>query len=403
MEKRKANQKRRDSKGRILRTGESQRKDGRYAFVYTDHLGKQKFIYSWKLEKTDPLPSGCRPCVALRIREQEILRDIQDGIIPSGGNLTVLELTEKYIAQKNGLKETSKACYRKVINIIAKDKFGGYRIDKVRISDAKEWFVRLQAEGKSYGTIQTIRTVIKPVFQMAVNDDLLRKNPFDFKLKELLIDDRKVRLALTELQEKQFLDFVQNSNCYKKYYEAIAILFKTGLRISELCGLTVRDIDFKERSINVDHQLQKIDCRYYIETTKSKSGLRKIPMSENVYILLKDVIEKQKDRKIEPVIDGYSGFLFLNRNGTPIVKENWERRFRNIIRRYNKCHQEKLPDVVPHVCRHTYCTNMARSGMNPKILQYLMGHSSITITLNYYTHLDLKDAKEELKRIENLA
>ena len=403
MEKRKANQKRRDSKGRILRTGESQRKDGRYAFVYTDHLGKQKFIYSWKLEKTDPLPSGCRPCVALRIREQEILRDIQDGIIPSGGNLTVLELTEKYIAQKNGLKETSKACYRKVINIIAKDKFGGYRIDKVRISDAKEWFVRLQAEGKSYGTIQTIRTVIKPVFQMAVNDDLLRKNPFDFKLKELLIDDRKVRLALTELQEKQFLDFVQNSNCYKKYYEAIAILFKTGLRISELCGLTVRDIDFKERSINVDHQLQKIDCRYYIETTKSKSGLRKIPMSENVYILLKDVIEKQKDRKIEPVIDGYSGFLFLNRNGTPIVKENWERRFRNIIRRYNKCHQEKLPDVVPHVCRHTYCTNMARSGMNPKILQYLMGHSSITITLNYYTHLDLNDAKEELKRIENLA
>ena len=95
--KTKRDQKRRDKKGRILRNGESQRKDGRYAFVYTDCYGKQKFLYSWKLEPTDSLPTGCRPCLALREKEKNIQRDLHDGIVPYGGNLTVLDLVQKYI------------------------------------------------------------------------------------------------------------------------------------------------------------------------------------------------------------------------------------------------------------------------------------------------------------------
>ena len=82
MSERNRNQKRRDKKGRILRNGESQRADGRYAFVYTDCFGKQKFLYSWKLESIDPLPAGRRPCQSLREKEKAILRDINDGITP---------------------------------------------------------------------------------------------------------------------------------------------------------------------------------------------------------------------------------------------------------------------------------------------------------------------------------
>lgn len=88
LSERNRNQKRRDKKGRILRNGESQRADGRYAFVYTDCYGKQKFLYSWKLESTDPLPVGRRPCQSLREKEKVILRDINDGITPYGDNLT---------------------------------------------------------------------------------------------------------------------------------------------------------------------------------------------------------------------------------------------------------------------------------------------------------------------------
>lgn len=118
MSERNRNQKRRDKKGRILRNGESQRADGRYAFVYTDCFGKQKFLYSWKLESTDPLPVGRRPCQSLREKEKVILRDINDGITPYGDNLTVLELVKKYIAQKTGVRHNTAANYNFVINII---------------------------------------------------------------------------------------------------------------------------------------------------------------------------------------------------------------------------------------------------------------------------------------------
>ena len=402
----KSNQKRRDKKGRILRMGESQRKDGRYAYVYTDSFGKQKFIYSWKLEQTDPLPAGARPCVALRVKELELQRDLMDGIVPYGGNLTALALVKKYAAQKAGVKDTTRETYENVISVMEKEVLGMLRIDKIKPSDAKAWFINLQEKKQyEYGTMCTIKGVIKPAFDMAVQDDLLRKNPFDFDINTVITGERKEKQALTAEQEERFLEFVRNDGCYKKYYNGIFILFKTGLRISELCGLTVQDVDFDERIINVDHQLiRRSDMSLYIDTPKTKKGTRKVPMSDEVYRCMKEIVEKRNMRKKGPVIDGYSRFLFQNRNGMPAVQTHWDKRFGRIMRKYKKTvNAEFMPKVTPHICRHTYCTNMARSGMNPKVLQYLMGHAKIQITLNYYTHLGVDDAKQEIKRIEKLA
>ena len=99
------------------------------------------------------------------------------------------------------------------------------------------------------------------------------------------------------------------------------------------------------------------------------------------------------------MIDGYTGFLYLDRNGNPLVAMHWEHRFNRMVKRYNDIYRVQLPKVTPHICRHTYCSNMAKSGMNPKTLQYLMGHSEIGVTLNTYTHLGLEDATNELKRV----
>ena len=74
-----------------------------------------------------------------------------------------------------------------------------------------------------------------------------------------------------------------------------------------------------------------------------------------------------------------------------------------MVKRYNEIYRVQIPNITPHVCRHTYCSNMAKSGMNPKTLQYLMGHSDIGVALNTYTHLGLEDAADELKRMEELA
>lgn len=409
MSERKRDLKRRDKKGRILRNGESQRTDGRYAFVYTDCYGKQKFLYSWKLEPTDSLPAGRRPCKSLREKEKAILKDIDDGIVPYGGNLTVLELVKKYIGQKTGVRHNTQANYNFVINIIKKEDFGAKRIDKVKLSDAKAWLIKLQADGRGYSTIHSVRGVVRPAFQMAVDDDLLRKNPFEFQLSTVVVNDSVTREAITKKQERAFLEFVKNDKHFCKYYEGIYILFKTGLRISEFVGLQKSDIDFANDTIRVDHQLQrKRDMEYIIEDTKTPDGERFLPMTKEVRNCFEIIIANRKKPKIEPTVRDkngklYHGFLYLDKNDMPMVALHWEKYFQHIITKYNSIYKEELPKVTPHVCRHTYCSNMAKSGMNPKTLQYLMGHSDIGITLNTYTHIGLDDVKEEMERVAAMA
>lgn len=91
----------------------------------------------------------------------------------------------------------------------------------------------------------------------------------------------------------------------------------------------------------------------------------------------------------------------LTSGGNPTVAMHWEHYFNHICTSYNKLYREQLPNITPHVCRHTFCSNMAKSGMNPKTLQYLMGHSDIGVTLNTYTHVQYDDVETEMKRVVN--
>ena len=104
----------------------------------------------------------------------------------------------------------------------------------------------------------------------------------------------------------------------------------------------------------------------------------------------------------EKVIDGYCGFLYYDSNGNPLTALHWEHHFNLMVRRYNDIYRIQMPNITPHICRHTYCSNMAKAGMNPKTLQYLMGHSDISITMNTYTHLGLDDARDEMVRLQEL-
>lgn len=394
--------KRRDKKGRVLRNGECQRKDGLYQYDYVDLNGKAKCLYSWKLEPSDPLPQGKRKCKSLREKEREVQRNIDDGIVPYGGELTVLALTKKYILQKKGVRESTRTGYKTVTNILEKEDFGSKRIDKVKLSDAKEWLIKLQDKDKrSYSSIHTIRGVLRPAFQMAVEDDLLRKNPFQFELVSVIVNDSVTREAITHDEKRKFLEFVKNDKHFCKYYDGIYILFYTGMRISEFVGLTIKDIDLKEKTINIDHQLQRTSrMQYIIEQPKTEAGIRVIPMQEEVCECFKRIIQNRRKPKVEPMVDGKVGFLYLDKNEMPMVALHWEKYFQHIVEKYNKIYKVQMPKVTPHVCRHTYCSHCASSGMNPKHLQYLMGHSDISVTLNTYTHVEFDNVKKEVQSLE---
>lgn len=393
-------EKRRDNRNHILHNGESQRQDGRYAYKYKDINGETKFVYSWRLDKNDRAPAGKPRDLSLREKERQIQQDLFNQIAPNGGNLTVLDLVQKYLSLKVNVRHNTQANYNFVVGILKKEAFGGLRIDKVKLSDAKAWLIKLQKDGRGYSTIHSVRGVVRPAFEMAVQDDLIRKNPFGFELATVVVNDSVTREAITRAQERAFLKFIQEDNCYRKYYDGIYILFNTGLRISEFCGLTISDIDFQNKRIRVDHQLQrKRDMEYIIEDTKTKSGERYVPMSQQVVECFRRVIANRKPPKQEPIIDGYTGFLFLDKNWMPMVALHWEHYFKHILNKYNSIYKVQLPKITPHVCRHTFCSNMAKSGMSPKTLQYIMGHSDISVTLNTYTHLTFDDAKAEFDRV----
>ena len=378
------------------------RADGKYQFKY--HIaGKPHFVYSWKLEPTDKLPAGKKPCLSLRELEKQIGFDLESQLDPMKRNITVNELVERYLSTKTGAKHSTVANYNFVKNILKKEEFSEAKIADVQTSDAKLFLIKMQSDGKGYSTVKSVRGVLRPAFQMAVDDDILNKNPFEFQLAGVVVNDSHTRTAITREQMRQFLKFVHDDNCYCKYYEVVYILFHTGMRISEFCGLTLKDIDLKNRIVNIDHQLQRTsDMQYVIESTKTNAGTRKLPITEEVAKCFQAIIEDREPQQREKMIDGYAGFLFYDKDNNPLVAMHWEHRFNHMVQRYNDIYRIQIPNITPHVCRHTYCSNMAKSGMNPKTLQYLMGHSDIGVTLNTYTHLGLEDAEDELKRMENL-
>ena len=394
--------KRRDSKRRILRRGESVREDGLYQFKYYVN-GKPKFIYSWRLEPTDKLPHGKKPCLSLRELEKQIGYDLDSQMDPSKKNMTVLELVERYLKTRTGIKASTKANYKFVTNILEREAFGGKKIGDIKTSDAKLFLIKLQNDGRGYSSIKTVRGVLRPAFQLAVDDDYLQKNPFGFQLAGVVVNDSVTREAITRDQMRKFLRFIRGDNCYCKYYEAVFILFHTGMRISEFCGLTISDLDMENRIIDINHQLQRTsEMEYIVESTKTNAGTRKLPMTDEVHRCFQSILEDREVPQVEKMVGGLTGFLYLDGNGMPLVAMHWEHRFNNMVNRYNEIYREQMPNITPHVCRHTYCSNQARAGMNPKTLQYLMGHSDIGVTMNVYTHLGLEDAAAEMTRMEEV-
>lgn len=224
---------RRDNKGRKLATGESQDKDGRYRYKYNDSCGKRKSVYSWRLTESDPYPKGKRKDISLREKEKVIEKALSDAVSTNGGDMTVLELVQRYISQKRGVKHNTQANYNFVINVIKKEEFGAKRIDTIKLSDAKAWLIKLQDDVRGYSSIHSIRGVVRPAFQMAVDDDLINKNPFEFQLATVVVNDSVTREAITRKQQREFLRFIKEDKHFCKYYDGIYILFNTGLRVSD--------------------------------------------------------------------------------------------------------------------------------------------------------------------------
>lgn len=399
---------RKDTKGYALRTGECQRKDGRYSYSYTDRNGIRHSIYAKTL-------------VDLRTREKKLQRDYDDGLDPvKAARLTLNHVYDRYISQKYDLKATTKNNYVYMYNRCVRETFGKRKIQQIRYSDVRAFYYSILKEKQmKANTLETIHTQLHPTFQMAVRDGLIRMNPSDgvmAEIKKSRLWDAPKRVALTIPQQKAFLDYMKDHREYEGWLPIMTVLVGTGMRIGECLGLRWEDIDFKNRFISVNHSLsyrpdENGKSVKHIQEPKTEAGIREIPMIEEVYQAF--VAEYQIQECIgfcEEVIDGYSGFVFATAYHTVYGDCAINNAIRRIINSYNeeerkKAKKEKrealiLPRFSAHNLRHTFCTRLCENETNLKVIQDIMGHADISTTMNIYAEATKEKKKEVMTNLE---
>lgn len=382
-------------------------KTKRYEYHYKDCFGKARVISSYRLEMTDQLPKGKRSSKSLREKEAEINAYLENNIDVDGAKLTLLEVVDRYLNSlynRKKLAHNTKVGYNVTVNTLKQYKLGYMEIGKIRPEHCEEWLADMKKKYRG-SSIQTQISLIKRTFEYALDYDYVAKNPF----RRITTDrsDSKKMKALSVEDMNRFLNFCLNDTHSSHCYDMLYVLFWSGLRASELCGLTLDNIDMDNRMIVVDKQLQCVNHTHVVLPTKTMNGKRIIPMTDGVYESFQRVIKNRYLKgDIEPVCfdeqgNAYEGFVFLaTRSRRTIVRGHVEEYLQNCIKRFNNANPDNpIRKFEPHICRHTFATNMQY--LPPKTLQYILGHGNIATTMDNY--VDVKPGAEQLAQINAVA
>lgn len=414
-------EKRRDNKGRILRNGEVQRADGKYMFRYTDKSGKRQTVYSWKLVDTDKVPSGKRCSISLRDLEKAITKDIDDGIrTAEATSTTVDDLFSSFMSIRTDLRETTRCNYTCLYESYVKDQLGWKSIQNIRYTDIQKLYMNMiQEQHLKASTVQSVHSILYQMFESAVMDNLVRTNPTSTvlkSLKKLFDSEQEKRHALTVEEQACLINYIYHSKQYVKWSSLFTVLLGTGLRIGEALGLTWNDCDFDRDTISVNHIIlykpsENGGYQYRISEPKTKAGFRIVPMFADVKAALLREMAKMSGKAVQPfIVDGYSGFIFLNKNGkvyTPGAVFDVIQRITSDYNReefFNASQEHREPRYLPkmsaHILRHTFCTRLCENNADIKVVQDVMGHKNSRTTMDVYNEATAERKVASFRRIE---
>ena len=409
---------RKDNKGRVLRKGETQRKyDLMYIYTYTDPFThSRKYLYSKDL-------------MELREKEKMLIRDQLDGLdVYAAGKSDLNFVFDRYISTKTELRSTTYTNYTYIYNHFVRDTFGKKKIGDIKYSDVLHFYLYLLKEKEiQVNTLETVHTVLRPTFQLAVRDGLIRVNPCDGVMAEVKKRPGKnhgVRHALTLEQQRAFMNYIADHPVYYRWRPLFTVLLGTGCRIGEIIGLRWKDLDFEKAMININHSItyyprsdNSYRCEFQVSLPKTDAGVRTIPMMEAVRNAFLEEKAMQKETGIKNLeeVDNMSGFIFCNRFGNLHNPQAINRAIKRITETYNSeeivnAKKEKRPPVIiPHFSchhlRHTFCTRLCENETNLKVIQTVMGHADIKTTMDVYAEItDMKktEAFENLSRNMNI-
>lgn len=377
-----------DKKGKELGVGLTQRKDGLYQARYTDRFGDKKTIYDSNLAEL-------RKKFAVAIAENENFMSVRQNIELDRWFNRWLEVYKKKSVRPNTLRT-----YTHIYNKNISPFLGKRNINSLVKSDIQQ-IIDLAADNNyKYERQDKIKVILKDMFERAIEDDLMAKNPAKgVKLRA----DKEVNTKVLSMDQQ--IEFFEA--CKGTFYDNLYnVAINTGLRPGELFALTEKDINFDEGYIDVNKTLvyQKYlddTCKtFHVEPPKTKQSKRKIPINSECrkYLEkqfdLKNVVKHKRPKE-------QNDYLFVTKFNTPLNAQIYSDSIKAIVEQINlkKEFDNEFPRFSGHTFRHTFATRCFEAGINPKVVQTYLGHASLKMTMDLYTHVTEEKATEDIERI----
>lgn len=375
-------------KGKELGVGLSQRKDGVYQGRYKDRFGKIKYIYGTKL-------SEVKKELAVAIAENVQFISIRDNIKLDDWFNRWIEVYKKKSVRPNTLRE-----YTHIYNKNISPFLGNRNINSFVKSDIQTLIDKIADDNYKYERQNKIKVILNDMFNRAIEDNLMIKNPA--KGVKLRADKEVNAFALTVEQQNEFFEACKGTFYDNMYNVAV----NTGLRPGELFALTPNDIHLDEGYIDVNKTLvyQKYlddTCKtFHIEPPKTKQSYRQVPINSECLkylerqLELKDIVKYKRPKE-------QNDYLFVTSYNTPLNSQIYSDSIKAIVKQINlaRSFDNEFPVFSGHTLRHTFATRCFEAGVQAKVVQSYLGHATLKMTMDLYTHVTEERAAVDIERI----
>lgn len=377
-----------DLSGKELGKGICQRKDGRYCGRYVDRFGVRRSVYS------DTLASLKVEYAKAIYEDHEKLNIIDDTI-------TLNQWYEKWLSVykygiiKRNTKEGYIRVYRKHIQPI----LGNMRINDITKTQIQQIVNNLHKQGYAYETPHRIQVMLYDMFDKALNDQFIRRNPA--KGVKVIRDEEKDPRVMSREEQSVFFDC-----CKGTFYDNLFVLcVNTGIRPGESCAIDRDSVDLKHRELRIDktliYQKWEGDSKktIHIDTPKTKASVRTVPLNDNAVLAIKKQLLQKKVLEerygLKYCEKQFKDLLFTTKFNTPVIEQTFIDAIDRIVDEINLVLDplEQFDRITPHCFRHTFATRCLEGNMKPKVLQKILGHATLEMTMNLYTHV-LKEEKD---------
>lgn len=381
---------RKDSKGRVLKTGEYQRANGTYEYKFKDSYGKRRSVYAENLKE-------------LREKEKEVQRDVEKGIRFEHRNITLGEVLKQVVENYPSLVRTRTAKNHQIcLNILLKYPFVNQKMRHITVSSAKNFITQLSTE-YAPSTIRELFNLCKKACEYGVEAEIITRNPFGFSLKGMVKKTQEKQKCLSDKEFQNIISFMKEDKVFLWYIPHFIFLRETGLRISEFIGLRIQDVDLEREVITLNQQIVRLPGQTFYGPLKTSSSYSTVPLSPAAVRAITEIMERcpeGKTLKDESGRNELDGFFVLNRLGHLVTVNNWGGIFNRVKVKYNKEHPESpIENLHPHTLRHTMTSRLLRNGMSPKAVQMMARHANIEMTMDVYAHLSEDEFINEAENV----